>query len=582
MWRKLACHCNITMLSIGYPCKLVSCLKERILFFESLKNARIAQKSGSKRVRHSPLMIRRCIDYNHKLGKRNWATLAKTFHLPSQSTLDKHRSVGANETDGFLHEIVSGEKETLKREIAANEWDAEFEEWRRHGCLSYDSAKCRDKVIYNFHTGELMGFAHDAFDRNIIEEEWKHAVAKASAAVKDKKQSAKKALTPKLAKHFLLFYFTSWEAKAEKTQMCVARYGMDTISGTWLATEIRKIVATLDVYGFIVDSITADGASENRSCNNQLATLTVASLLTLTDEQAAKLPTDKKIAFPHPSHDGITIFIWSDMPHWTKKFVNALERTDFPDSDSNLNFNGQPLSLQMLWQVWQNEGGAAGWGLRTNKFTAEHFEKDSYSRMRVYLAVQVVSMTMCNLIDNQLSAEKLNAQLYGPLRRIIEKVDRLVDIFNGTKENKQKVPKGCENVNSPSHDHLGEVLDILALFNEWRLEAKAKNNANLFIPYTSFDDLCSMIFGLVGVAQMYLKNDCSHTMVQRHGNTDVLEHCFAHIRQRESNFDVATGRQCVAQGASKRLHGMKGNNRGAPYEGMNLNSLNEPLPKTKK
>jgi hypothetical protein len=64
----------------------------KILFFESLKNARVAQKSGSKRVRHSPLMIRFCITLNQKLGKRHWEDLAKTFHLPSQSTLAKHKS----------------------------------------------------------------------------------------------------------------------------------------------------------------------------------------------------------------------------------------------------------------------------------------------------------------------------------------------------------------------------------------------------------------------------------------------------------------------------------------------------------
>jgi hypothetical protein len=144
-----------------------------------------------------------------------------------------------------------------------------------------------------------------------------------------------------------------------------------------------------------------------------------------------------------------------------------------------------------------------------------------------------MSMTMCNLIDKQIGEDKLSSELFAPLRKIIGKVDRLVDIFNGTRVNDKNVPKGCENVNSPSHRHIEEVLDILALFNEWHLEAKAKKDSNLFIPYTSFDDLCSMVFGLVGIAQTYLRADGSLTMVQRQGNTDVLEHAFAHIRQRE-------------------------------------------------
>jgi hypothetical protein len=106
------------------------------------------------------------------------------------------------------------------------------------------------------------------------------------------------------------------------------------------------------VYGFIVDSIVADGASKNQSCNNQLANLSVTNTLELTPDQSAKLPNDKKIAFPHPTQADITFFIWSDMPHWVKKLVNALERTDYNNSDTNLNFQGQPLPLGMLKQVW--------------------------------------------------------------------------------------------------------------------------------------------------------------------------------------------------------------------------------------
>jgi hypothetical protein len=93
--------------------------------------------------------------------------------------------------------------------------------------------------------------------------------------------------------------------------------------------------------------------------------------LNLTEEQKASLPTDKKIAFNHPTHDGIIVFIWSDMPHWTKKLVNALERMDFPDSDTNLNFEGQPLSLQM-------QMGQASVQTSSER---SNFEKDSYSRM---------------------------------------------------------------------------------------------------------------------------------------------------------------------------------------------------------
>jgi hypothetical protein len=238
------------------------------------------------------------------------------------------------------------------------------------------SAKCRDKIIYNFQTGELVGFAHDAFNINLIQAEWKQAFEKAEA-----KGAANKESKPKLVKHFLLFYFTSWESHSRRMRMCVSQYGMETITGSWLAKEIRKISACLDVYSYIVDSIVGDGASKNRSCNNQLATLSISDVIALTPTQTSKLPTDKKIAFYHPTHVSIIVFIWSNMPDWVKKFVNALERTDFSKSDMNLNFQGQPLSLGMIEQVWLNEGGAHGSALCTNCLIHEHFHKDSYSRM---------------------------------------------------------------------------------------------------------------------------------------------------------------------------------------------------------
>jgi hypothetical protein len=72
-----------------------------------------------------------------------------------------------------------------------------------------------------------------------------------------------------------------------------------------------------------------------------------------------------------------------------------------------------------------------------------------------------MSMTMCNLIDKQIGEDKLSSELFAPLCKIIGKVDRLVDIFNETQVNDKNVPKGCENVNSPSHRHIEEVLDIL-------------------------------------------------------------------------------------------------------------------------
>jgi hypothetical protein len=91
-----------------------------------------------------------------------------------------------------------------------------------------------------------------------------------------------------------------------------------------------------------------------------------------------------------------------------------------------------------------------------------------------------------------------------------------------------------------------------------------------------------MVFGLVGVAQTYLCDDGSLTMVQWRGSTDVLDHVFGHLRDREWNFTIKDGRQGVAAGAAIHQNTIGGNNRNSPHEGYSLEQLYKPMLAVKK
>ena len=93
------------------------------------------------------------------------------------------------------------------------------------------------------------------------------------------------------------------------------------------------------------------------------------------------------------------------------------------------------------------------------------------------------------------------------------------------------VVKGCEEIDSPHHFHLQDLINILDIFAEWRSEAKPKAN---FIPYQSYEDLIYLITINIGIATIYLKEDKSRTMVQRHGDSDNCEHEFGGIRERNA------------------------------------------------
>ena len=99
--------------------------------------------------------------------------------------------------------------------------------------------------------------------------------------------------------------------------------------------------------------------------------------------------------------------------------------------------------------------------------------------LKVFLATQVVSATVIQLLDNY--ADKCGGiEKYAPIRVIIANIDRLVDICNNTRTNSRSVVKGCEEIDSPHHFHLQELINILEVFAEWKADAKSKTN---FIPW---------------------------------------------------------------------------------------------------
>ena len=105
--------------------------------------------------------------------------------------------------------------------------------------------------------------------------------------------------------------------------MCAARYDLSTIDSEWLAKTQLEVITGLAQYGFIVNTIASDGASENRSANKKLATLTANDVLVnhpVKKDELMKVgfPMNIKVAFPYPSlsKDGLIIFIDSDMPHF--------------------------------------------------------------------------------------------------------------------------------------------------------------------------------------------------------------------------------------------------------------------------
>ena len=165
-------------------------------------------------------------------------------------------------------------------------------------------------------------------------------------------------------------------------------------------------MATLWLFCFVVTAISSNGAAENRALFKDLATISIKDLV---DQQ--KLPTSFlnykinsfKIVFLHPhykeSNKDILIFIQSDMPHIMKNFANVFEQSRTNNKTTDLIFKGEKLSLMRSFTIWyksENQGN-----LRNSSLQTEHFlRKDSHNQMRAFLAFQVCSTSMVELVKN--------------------------------------------------------------------------------------------------------------------------------------------------------------------------------------
>jgi hypothetical protein len=255
------------------------------------------------------------------------------------------------------------------------------------------------------------------------------------------------------------------------------------------------------------------------------------------------IPLDLKVAFPHPDFpdNDILIFIQADMPHLLKKFVNALERSSLKKHKTKLRFRGKSMSLLKLHKLWK--ASELGYALRTSKFTTDHYFKNAYSRMRAFLAFQITSNTMVELID--VFADSCGGiEEYRPMQELLKHMDRLIDIMNKRRD------KGFTAIDSPTHESLLHLEETMILFVEWEKEAGKKKHH--FIPASTHQDLCWLCLSTIGMGRLYLNEDKSKAMSQDRHGSDCCEHHFGNMKGKNPNGTKADCDEATAKSTSVR------------------------------
>ena len=387
--------------------------------------------------------------------------------------------------------------------------------WNNMVSLGWDVIYCANGIQTNMHTHEYVGINFNSLKTNTLLTELD------SISDKDNKPKKKESFC---AKQILICMATTWALNIKKIKRVVATYAVgDGLLSSFLVNEVPKIITALSRYSCIIINVTGDGATENRSTFKALGKITFEDVLRehLSDEQKGKYPLKQIIAFPHPIRSTILIFIGGEMPNLGKKIVNAFERSGLVHT-TDLKFREKHMSLTMLQNCWDADGGGSlPSDLQTNLLIPDHFPpKNAYSCMRVHLEVLVMIQSaitllkdICDVLGGMYEVE--------PMIAIIEKIDRMINIWNNTSMGSRKVWKGCEMINSPTHFHIEELFEILDVFCEWKEEAN--NNTKELIPWQSFEDIVWLVSGIVGISKTYLKEDGTRIMVQRNGGTDCCK-----------------------------------------------------------
>eukprot|EP00731_Ephydatia_muelleri_P004466 Em0002g642a len=482
-----------------------------------------ASRKNARTMRWHPLMIRWCLSLRHRSsGAYEALRDSGCLKLPSQRTLrDYTHYVEAK--CGFSVEIDCMLKSASKVEVCPE----------REKCtiLLIDEMHIREDLVYDKHSGELIGFTNLANVSNGLTQ-------------LEQSMSQNSEDGPSLAKSMLVFmmYDPLWEA-----------------------------VWRIEHCGLKVLGVTFDGAAVNRS-------------LVKLHQPPCKYVPHKTL---NPFSDDQRFFLFfSDAPHLMKT-----ERNCFMSNRRSLWCKGKNIRWSHVKKFY-DEDSKAGMGLRlVPKLHYEHININSFSAMRVDLAAQVLSGSVSHALHLTGGDEASEtANFIGLMDKFFDTLN-VHNFSHGSKALKSfQMP-----YTSATDFRLKWLKDdFLGYLNDWRISVhdrvgcnKTERNRMLLSAATqlglqmtclSFLDLVPFLFSMPDVNSFLSQRLCQ----------DPLERFFGLQRQRggmhenPNVVEFSKNMQALRVVKSVCKTTSRGNCRGGPHESENIEELCEPLPKRRR
>ena len=455
------------------------------------------KESKSSSIRYHPMVIKFCLSLATKSPstyadlRYNKKTGSGVLVLPSLRTLRDYKNY-IHPKRGFNPDVIKDLSEKTKP----------FSPAERYVTILFDEMKIQEDLVWNKHTGELIGFV----DLGDIDTNY--------ATLKDVQQ---------LATHVLVFLVKSI---VNPLSFSLATFATTGATSYQIFPIFWKAVNILENIDLKVIAATADGASSNRKFFRMHKALDGDCSENVVYRTQNLFSKEERF-----------IYFFADVPHLMKTARNCLANS------------GSGRTSRLLW----NDGFHILWshiskfyfddldsGLKMlPKLTSDHFNLTPYSVMRVHLAAQVLSDTVAVCLDKFGPPE---ASATAKFCSMMDKFFDCLNVRNTTEHVFKRKPFSMpySDIDDPRFTWLDQFLDY---FSQWKEsierrqgEFSANAKSNMFISWQTYEGLQTSVLSFKEVCRFLLQNGVPYVLSNRFCQDD-LENYFGRQRAIDSRRD---------------------------------------------
>jgi len=401
--------------------------------------------------------------------------------LPSERTLRDYRN--------YIRPKTGFNQQTIERLTKLTE---KFSNQERFVVLSFDEMKIQEDLVWNKHTGELVGYV-DLGDESLNEATLKNC--------------------DDLATHVLVFLVKS---VINPLSFSFATFATKGVTSFQIFPLFWKAVCLLEMScNLRVVAATSDGASPNRTFFKMHKGFVSGDIVVYRTPNI------------YAEDENTFIYFFSDIPHLLKTLRNNLLHSGSEGHTRFMFKDGGHILWKHIKDYYMEDSLSCYRHL--NKITPDHIFLTSYSKMNVKLAAQLLSSKVATTLKEYGDDETQETAVF------CELVDKWFDCGNVRhpdehKRNIKPDQKPFESLTDARFDWLENK--FLKYFQDWlkwintaHPGMKPEIKGRMFISWQTYEGLQISTMSLIHCTKYLLKNGIKYVLTNKF-NQDDLENYF--------------------------------------------------------